>query len=325
MKHILATLAVILLFFSCGNFARAEIKASDVDIAVAPENPSPFQEITVDLSSFNVDLDNAQISWSVNGKSVLSGLGKKKLSATLGDIGSAFSVSAKITGGGSTIIKNMSITPAAIDILWEAPDTYVPPFYKGKALPGSEALIRVFALPSAKLGNQSLRPSDFTYSWSRNYNAVPEASGYAKNVYVFSVKYVNPTELIKVSAGGVGVPLSGEGSIELKAVQPAIHFYRSDPAFGVLYNRAIDGTATFEGDEETISAEPYFISPANLLSGDLSYSWTINGKSVIAPKEKHLFTLRKEGAQSGTAKIGLTIENLKTLFQKVSANLSLNY
>jgi len=45
------------------------------------------------------------------------------------------------------IDKEIVIEPAQLDILWESTDSYVPPFYEGKALPSIESTIKVVALP----------------------------------------------------------------------------------------------------------------------------------------------------------------------------------
>ena len=70
--------------------------------------------------SYDIDLDRSAITWFVNGKAVKSGVGEKTLSTKTGANGAPLVVRAEIVAGGKTIIKERTIIPADVDILWEA-------------------------------------------------------------------------------------------------------------------------------------------------------------------------------------------------------------
>ena len=48
-------------------------------------------------------------------------------------------------------------------LLWQANDSYVPPFYKGKALPGADTKIKIVAMPEIRSGSLLDTLDDETY------------------------------------------------------------------------------------------------------------------------------------------------------------------
>ena len=85
---------IILLFFGvCGyalgqsaltGIGGTESNGNAVSLSVSPEHPNPNQKVTIKALSFQVNLDNTIISWSVDGVVKLSGMGKKEFSFTTG-------------------------------------------------------------------------------------------------------------------------------------------------------------------------------------------------------------------------------------------------
>ena len=146
-----------LIIFStlvCAFFAftvHAQLQNVDVALTTNPEYPSANSNVTISLSTYSIDLGKAKISWLLDGNLSLEGVGKKTFSFTTGDTGSSSTIQVKIeTADGNSVDKQLTITPANVDMLWEAYDSYVPPFYKGKKLGTGEGTYKVVALPSIK-------------------------------------------------------------------------------------------------------------------------------------------------------------------------------
>ena len=143
------------------NFAYAATalpaSSSSVAIEVIPEVPGPFERATLVLTSYAADLDRSLVVWSVNGKEIQRGIGKKSFSFILGGVGSVSVVRVDVqTSTLGTITNTLTFNPGYVDILWEASDSYVPPFYKGKALPSSQANMRLTAVPTMLSANGNL-------------------------------------------------------------------------------------------------------------------------------------------------------------------------
>lgn len=300
---------------------QIEVQEGEINMETMPSNPQPYQDVTINISSFATDLNKAIITWQSESKTVLSGIGKTSYSFKTGEAGLSivFDISITPVGSMSSISKKVVIIPSEIEIMWESVDGYTPPFYKGKSLPVSGAKIRAVAIPNTntiKSGNGSI-----TYTWKNNDKTILEASGYNKNAYIFKNSMFDIKNEISVMASAVSGNYVAENTIEIPTYKSKIVFYKKSPTDGVLYNNALDKEATMLEDEMTLIAEPYFTS----LKGNennFSYSWKINGTSIITPSKKTELTVRPT-SRGGYATINLVIENMNELFQTVSNQLKL--
>jgi hypothetical protein len=163
---------------------NASINEGDIDVNVDPEYPSAYQTVTMRLDSNSVDLNRYSIQWFVDEIPKLSGIGKRDFQITSGNYGSVTKIVAIITIDGTSIQKKITVAPQDITMLWEAVDSYVPPFYRGKKLASQESLIKVSAIPNFQGGNKSLGIDNAVFLWDRNGNKILNIGGYAKDSIV---------------------------------------------------------------------------------------------------------------------------------------------
>lgn len=306
------------------SFAEMQIETQDSEIIVetSPNNPEPYQDVTINITSYATNLDKAIITWEQGDRTVLSGIGKKSYSFKTKGPGSSeiFNISITPVGSMTTINKRVVISPSEIEIMWESVGGYTPPFYKGKALPISGSQIRAVAIPNTqtiKSGSGSL-----TYTWKNGDETQPEASGYNKNAYEFKNSLFEDISEITVIASSVSGNYGAEKSISIPMYKPKIIFYKKSPTEGVLYNSALDKEISMFEDEMTIVSEPYFASWKGH-ENDFIFSWQVNGKSIQTPSKKTELTIRPT-SRGGFATINVVIENTNELFQQISNSLKLN-
>ncbi len=306
--------------------AAGQVSASSINVAINPEVPGPNTNTSITLSSYATDINRALISWTLDGKTMQSGIGKTIFSFTTKGVGTATTVTVNISIDlQPAITKTIVITPADVDMLWEAIDSYVPPFYKGKAMPSSEAKIKVTAMPNIKGANGvKIKSSDMVYNWKHNYDNDPNGSGYGKDSYIVNANYLNNSEIVDLSVSSVSNSSAASGRAVLVTGDPKIVFYQKDPLEGIKYENALKTDLNLSTDETTLVAEPYFFSPADINSSKYKYTWNINGSAVDTPAKKNVMTLRK-GPTGGTANISLEIENVLKLFQDAKQNLNINF
>jgi len=301
---------------------QIEVQEGEINVETSPNNPQPYQDVTITLSSYATDLNKAIITWKTSAVTVLSGIGKTSYSFKTGKSGSVnvFDITITPVGTMNTINKQIAIVPSEIEILWESVDGYVPPFYKGKALPTSGGFIRAVAIPNTstiKSGSGSI-----TYEWKNAGDVVQNASGYNKNSYEFKNSMFNDVNEITVIASSVGSSYGAENTIEIPIYKPKIVFYKKSPTEGILYSNALNKEVVMQEDEMTIVALPYFL-PTKGNESNLSYGWKINGKNIETPTKKEELTVRPT-SRGGYATVDLVIENLGELFQKISNQLKIN-
>lgn len=295
-----------------------------IAIDVSPENPQPGDEIRVSLSSFLSDLESSQISWTKDGKTELSGVGKTDFSFTVGDIGEPTTMEVLvILTTGIEIRRTITITPQGVDLLWEAPDSYVPPFYRGKALPASEARIKVVAMPFMKSDDVRLKAENLIYNWKRDLDLITSASGYGKNSYTFIYDVFSESERIDVEVSPLEGRTRASGSISIRPFATKILFYQKDDLEGIRFQKALGISFDLIRDTATIIAQPFFFSPKDALDRKLDYSWSINEEKIETPIQKNELVLRI-GERGGTATLSLTIDHIKKVFQEATAEITIN-
>ncbi len=323
---ILLSLIIMLGIFYVARVSMAENEItpqeSDISVTTIPDNPQPYQDVTVTLTSYATDLNKAMIQWQNGSNIVLSGYGKTSYSfKTLGPNNiTILDVVINIPGSLDKINKRIAINPSEVELIWEGVDSYTPPFYRGKSFPSAEGLIKVVAVPNTNIIKQG--KGNITYTWKAENNTVQSASGYNKDSYVFQNSELNNNETVTVNAQSIDGQYSATNTIEVPIVKPKILFYKKSPTEGTLYNQALDNQASITEEEVTIVAEPYFLA----LKGnenDFTYSWKINGKDIQTPSKKTQLTVHPT-ARGGYATINLVLQNLSTLYQKVSGDLKLN-
>lgn len=315
---------IIVMTFSFFAFsANAQVRNTDISIYISPEYPKPNESVTATLDSNTVDLNKAYISWLLDGQERLAGIGKKTFSFNSGNLNSNTLVEARIeTVNAQHISKILNINPLELDMLWEAYDSYVPPFYKGKALATQEGRYKIVVMQN--LGT-SINPNNLSYIWKKDGMGQPDSSGWGKNSYIFKKSFLDQDNEIQVLISGIVGGTNTSGKINLGTSNPKIIFYKKDLSQGTNWEKAITGDFSISSSGETFVAEPYFFSPKDINSNELTFDWFINGERVSTPNPKNILSVGTSGGQSGNAKIELQVKNKNTLFQELTKELNVNF
>lgn len=204
---------------------------------------------------------------------------------------------------------------STVTLVWEA-DTYVPPFYKGKALYVDGADARILALPRADLGD----PSSLVYVWKINGRIEDSASGAGRNYFVFRPDVFGGSPLIvaevykdteKVAVGAVRVP----------QVEPEVVIYPELPLAGILFGNT---PSNVEGDEITLEAYPLFFSARSKQDPALTYRWNINDERVANPSgNTGRLVLRSEAG--GAVRVDALINNTRRVLEDARGTVSLTF
>ncbi len=326
MKKLLV-LFIFFVFLFLGQ-KNAEALSPSVGFSITPEAIAPNDLVTIKLNSFSTDLNRANMTWKVDGATVLEGVGKTEYSLTAKGLGEQTKVDITInTSNGIPVLKTIFINPQSADLLWEAIDSYTPPFYKGKALPAREALIKTSVVPFLKGSRGTFsNPNSLVYNWEQNYKPYPSLSGYGKSFYVFRNTFLNKEELVKVKVSTTDGTLTTASSAKIPFFEPEIIFYEKKPATGTLFNQAKNNGLSLTEEETSIIGVPFFFSTKTklgVLDGTLSLSWKINNYSV--PSEKpDTITVRKQQGDSGYSILDFSVKG-PYLYQKGSGSLKISF
>ena len=322
IDHIQNLFVAVLIVFGFLIFSNAQAQSSsDILVDVIPANPNPGESVTINLNSYSLDINSSSITWLVNGKSVQSGIGKKSYTLTAGSAGSETTVTIKLADLETKII----IKPSVMVVLWQADDSYVPPFYKGKALPARDSTVKIVAMPEIKVGSTYLNPKNMTYSWRKDFTNDEEASGYGKNSFSYVSDYLDASNYIEVNATTTDQKYSSTSNTTVGTFAPKIVFYRNEENLGTRFETAVtDGHSIV--DKEILFAAPFFISPKDIRNPRLVWTWSINGGSISNQGlHKNLLPLQVQSGVSGTSTVKLDIENMDKVFQTASSEINVQF
>ncbi len=303
-----------------------ETPGNFLQMSISPENPLPLQNIQIDLQSFSYDLDRSTITWSVNGQNKKTEVGAKVFNVTAGKNGTKTTVRASvITPDDGTKAISISFVPAEVDLIYESL-SYTPPFYKGKALNPEQGTVRVTAIPNLiNTSGLKIASKNIIYTWIKDNSTQGSASGLGKNTFTFTGEIPIRDARIEVAASSPDNTISAVNSINIINTTPKIIFYENSPIYGVLYGRAVLGTVKMLTDEFSVIAKPYFFSNTSASSTDLKYTWSLNDQTVPNQDPKNSFTTKLVKVGSGTANIGLEVENNINIFQRAASNYNINF
>lgn len=310
-------------------FLFAQISGgSDVSVAMNPSSPSAHEEVSLLLSSSDVDLARAKISWYVNDELLMQNTGVTQFKFRTDDFGSVSKIDIiiqPVTGG--KISQSATIRPANVDIVYSS-HSYVPSFYRGKARASSQGLIKLTALPSIVGTNgKAVDPRNLIYTWEQEGVVLGSLSGIGKRNIFLKVKTVAGGKTnVSVTVSSFNESVRAQKSIAIQTSAPDILFYEKHPLRGIIYEKASVDAFSLRGEEVTFRAEPYFFSIDNIASGEMRYQWKLNNNKIIQTGENEReITLRQEENIGGTAKIGLDIENLSRLLQYTEKSFFINF
>lgn len=310
LKNGSIALISVVAFLSIGATPSASAQAIDpVRFIVSPETPGPNQEVRIEAQGIGAFLGDATITWRKDGQVELSGPGERVLTFTTGSVGSRTTITIGINSPThGQINREFVFAPSVVNLVWEA-DTYVPPFFKGKALYTAGSPLKVVAYPTVVINGSQVANGSLSFQWSRNGSAVPSASGLGRNAFSFLGDQLQVAEQVAVEIF-LGSTRLGSGQITIPTFEPLVVFYNRDPLRGVVYEQAFPQSIALAGKEITVQAEPYYFSTASKSGGQLSYGWELNGQQTTGPDAgQGILTLRQEGSGSGASTLGVSVQN----------------
>lgn len=265
---------------------------SDISISVTPNNPEPLSPVTLEVKSYSIDLNQSTIVWRYNGKIISSGIGRNSIVVTTPNVNNSGLVTATVSGNGfNPSTTAIDLRTAKVDLLWEAADSYTPPFYKGKAMFVKNGLVRVTAIQLRSA------PKNLSYEWSRNDSVIQGASGYNKNSFVFRNETLKPQENISVVAEN-GL-FSGKNSITLNPREPQIVLYQNKEGF-IDYNNGHLSSISTQAPGITLRFEPYFFSTPQSMDRNLQFTIKNNSNELFGEQRQNEISLSRpeNGGQS---------------------------
>lgn len=290
-------------------------------VTTNPTYPAPGQTVVVTVSSPIADLADSVIRWSVGESPLAEALGATSITTTAGALGSEKKIRVTADTGGGVVSTNVSIVPTEVDLLYDA-NSYVPPFYEGRALPSPASQLRLHAVPRlVRPGGAAVAAGDLIYTWKRNGATLANLSGKGRVTAVMPAPSLFGADTISVDVATADRSLAGGASMRIPSVEPLLVFYEDNPLFGLRFRNALHAAPA--SGELTIAAVPYFALAAGTNDPRLEYAWRINGRTISPDTARPDEVTLSSGDGSGAARVELTVTNTADLSMESRGSLQL--
>jgi hypothetical protein len=329
LTKLLMMVSISLVILPAVSFAQAGVNVpfaltNELGVEIIPSYPRPNEMVSIKLTLYTDDLNSADIAWYQNDSLVLSGKGKVSYSFKTGSIGQETKIDIRVSLlSGASFSKTFTLNPAGVDLVWEA-NSYVPPFYKGKALHPRQGSLKIVAMPEFVKNGRRIAPENLIYEWSNGVDVYQNQNGYGKNVLILNGSILGKTESIEVLVTDPINNLVAHDLIDIAPVDPEIVFYENDPYYGHIFDSALTGNFSLKSDEAQILVAPYYFTKE--MGGLLTYEWQLNGTSIPSLSGSRTAIFRKpENIGSGQSIISLRMENTNRILQQADGSLIMNF
>lgn len=312
---------ILLAFQTASTEAQLDlIFGDDLSLELSPSHPAPGESIHAGARSSLIDLSGTTLTWSAGGKTIAAGIGVTDVDVVAGALGSETRLTVTALEAGLEYASAEAfIRPTELDLLWEA-DSYVPPFYRGRALPSAGTNLRMEAIPRFVHNRSTVPISDIVFTWKRNGYVIGAVSGRGKARAVIESPPLFGTDTISVEAKTSDGLLQGDASTRISSTQPLLALYQNHPVFGIAYHQALLAENRIPEIEASFSAVPYFAQAASPDDRGLVYEWQVNDTRIENdPARPDTITINASGS-SGRALVELALTHVTNFFLNSSGS-----
>lgn len=313
-------LLLLSVFLLQPTFSFAQV-ILDGQLDILPENPKPYDTVTLTLKSYSFDADASEIFWYVNKILVKSGTGEKTYKLKLGAADTAYYVGVDVkTPDGQGFQTSVPLIPHFTPLLTEGVEGYTPPFYEGKSLYGESAKVRVVAFPIVHEGGVSISKKKMVYKWQVNTVPFPDASGYGKNSFILRQDELEEENAVDVTVSTPSKETVLSERLTVKPYEIAPLFYEYDPLYGINLNKAYEGTIS------VTKAIKLFYAPYNFAysKNTSDFNWYLNGLPTTTDSD-FLVSLIPNPNTVGNSNLSITAQHSTKLLQSLNSEINIDF
>ncbi len=268
-------------------------------ITVTPQYPAPLGQAVISLLSSELDLTNATVSVSVNGKQIYKG-SARPIIVPLGKGGSVSTVLVTVSYGDGQYQESVTIQPQEVSLIAE-PVATAPALYLGKPFVPLEGTTRVVAVASLRdAGGKTIDPATLSYAWTVDGAQIAGSSGIGKSAVMVASPLRYRNRQVSVAIQSQDGALVGGAALSLSSEEPRIRIYENNPLLGIRYDHALSNTYAIAESEASLYAAPYSLPK---LGRAPVLRWFLNGSPAQTGSS---LTLRPAGVGRGTAELSVT-------------------
>lgn len=303
------------------NLTNAQLIGGALSLVATPSSPSPGQSFTVQASTPTIDKNTISFDWLVDGKARpdLSGAGQNLISLTAGAIGSATRVTVKTLGAEEEKTSSLNVRVADLALTWTA-ETYVPKWYKGKALPVRDSIVNIAAIPGFIIDGGRSDPARLIYKWSLD-DEDNIVSGIGKQVFrIRTSDLPKSSHHIRAVVEDTDKLIRKESSLFITTLDPFIDIYSSTPLGGIEPRSSNFLLNSAKGLFDFL-AEPFFFPITS--KKNISYQWSVAGRETAGGAENpYALTIDTAGYPTDVLDVTVTVNPANSFIPSLSKTLN---
>lgn len=316
-KTIRNIIPIVILIFGMSSIAYAQVPGFSrfqpksivppFTIVATPSSPSPGESVAIEVPPSSFDGTMANFIWTMDGVSRpdLSGIGRSTFTYTAGVVGSRSQVSVRVLPiGANPASASLTVYVTDLVLTWTA-DTYIPKWYKGKALPILNSTVHIAAIPSIIIDGDAIPADRLIYTW--NVNGERKLRGAGLQILTLQEpeqSWNTPTVVLTVE--DFAHQVRKEARIGVVVSEPKVVIYQSLPLGGVEFRRGTSAFSSVAPSVIDLQVEPFFFNTTSRY--DLSYQWSIGGIPAAPSATKNPFLLTLDMSQQLPGMVALQVE-----------------
>lgn len=291
-----------------------DITGENVSIILDPQFPNPGDQVTATIDDYSLSGGGANITWFFDGLSAPNVSNSRTINFTAPAVDTVMTIVARLEfRDGTTLEAKRIIQPLYLDLIIE-PQTYIPLFYQGRALPTKGSVVNINALLQNK--NGPVNSADYSYSWTLNNKSVYGGARIGGNWAQIIVPHGQSSTITISIHDKMGTTVARK-LVAIPTVDLEVHFYEVRSLLG-LGQKAITDEFIITGNSASIKAVPYFLDTRSV-DNNLFTEWSINSRPVIG-ESSDPFEINLARGVTGSAQISFKIRNLSELLQSAESS-----
>ncbi len=299
-------------------FDANSLTGPELSIELQPEFPQPGETITATLNDYAGGTYGSSITWVLDNQELTNSKNQRRAIITAGVSGKQQVLKVVLSrpdGGNRVVSKN--IKPAYLDIVIE-PQTRVPDFYLGRALPSIGSQVNATAL----ISGEGFRNTDLVYTWKINREVVEGGPIRGRNQVSFTTP-MGSNAILSVQVTELSGAVIANRAILIPSVEPKVIFYEVNTLFGIS-QRPVTSSLSLIGNSVVVRAEPYNLD-SRVYNNPTIHEWKIdNVSSGNTSGNPYEVTLQRQGFP-GTSNIEFHVRDTVQLLQGAKASMKINF
>jgi hypothetical protein len=302
--------------FSYAQIGTGGFLNTTLSIELEPAYPLPGEPFTARLNDYGGEAYGATINWYYEDILLDGFSNNRSITVAAPTAGSSLEIKAVLQkpSGGIVVVSN-TITPFNLDIIIE-PQTHVPSFFVGRALPSAGSMVNATAL----ISGETLLSGDYLYTWRIN-NTVIQGGALRGGDFVSFTMPQDSYPVLSLTVTRLDGSVIAKRAISLPSVAPKLLFYEVSTLYG-MSETTLKSPFPFLSNSATLRAEPYYLD-SEVFNNPTVAEWYIDGAKVGTNNNPYDITLERTG-ESRQSELTFRVQSTTKLLQGTKASVILD-